>query len=207
MNLCQVMAGATVALCLTCDAQAELGDTLANVDRRRAKMLERFDADGDGRLSQQERAAAQEARAARQGKRNRGERDPGNADGRNGKRGKESGSGGRRLKMLQQFDANDDGRLDPEEKRAARASTAKGRRRRGPSARRRTRGGADQQSGKRCRKGQDGASVRRQRMLRRFDANNGGQLDPENRQVARDRRGKVAGRRGGERRARRRPRQ
>ncbi len=64
---------------------------------RRARLLERFDADGDGELNEQERAAAREHMESR-----RQEWEE------------------RRQKMLERFDANGNGHLDPEERDALR---------------------------------------------------------------------------------------
>ncbi len=64
---------------------------------RHARLLERFDSDGDGELNEQERAAAREHMESRR---------------------QEWES--RRQKMLERFDANGNGRLDPEERDALR---------------------------------------------------------------------------------------
>ena len=66
---------------------------------RHARLLERFDADGDGELNEQERAVASERMES-------------------WRRAREE----RRQKMLERFDANGNGHLDPEERDADRKS-------------------------------------------------------------------------------------
>ncbi|MHC4819181.1 MAG: dockerin type I domain-containing protein, partial [Planctomycetota bacterium] len=62
-------------------------------ERRHAKILEKFDANGDGELDETDRAAAREAFGGRRGHR-----------------------GGKRAKILEKFDANGDGKLDEAER-------------------------------------------------------------------------------------------
>ncbi len=74
----------------------------------RKKMLERFDKDGDGKLSEEERAARKAAREARGGK---------------GKGGEGRGQGaGMRKQMIEKFDKDGDGKLNEEERTAAKAA-------------------------------------------------------------------------------------
>ena len=63
---------------------------------RRAKLIEKFDADGDGKLNEEERAAAREHIKAKRGK-----------DGKHGDRHKK-----RRARILKKFDADGDGKLN-----------------------------------------------------------------------------------------------
>ena len=78
-----------------------------NAGQRRAKLLKRFDLDGNGQLDKNERAAARDAREKRRadgsGRRRGGKRDPEH-----------------RAKILEQFDADGNGQLDVEERTAAR---------------------------------------------------------------------------------------
>ena len=66
----------------------------------KARLLERFDTDGDGQLSESERAAAQEARGGR------GDED----------------MAARHVEILEQFDVDRDGRLNDSERTALRES-------------------------------------------------------------------------------------
>ncbi|MEM9529497.1 MAG: hypothetical protein AAGA23_01125 [Pseudomonadota bacterium] len=100
----------------------------AQSDDRRARMLERFDTDGDGQLSESEREAAREA--ARE------------ARGQNGRRGGDFEA--RRAEILGEFDTDGDGQLNETEREALRES-GKFRRggRGGPEGRRRGREARD----------------------------------------------------------------
>ncbi len=89
---------------------------------RRVKILERFDADGDGKLNQQERTAARESRRAKVL-----EHFDTNGDGvidasekEAIKKARKQRRGKRRERFLKQFDANGDGVLDDDEKKTAR---------------------------------------------------------------------------------------
>lgn len=73
----------------------------------RKKLLEKFDADGDGKLNEKERAKAHAAM-----KKHRGERKPG--EGRTGGR-----DGDFRKKMIAKFDADGDGKLNEDERAKA----------------------------------------------------------------------------------------
>lgn len=101
-------------------------DTANNEDRAgrrgemRQKMLEEFDADGDGELSEDERATAREAmRGRRGGKGKAGKGKAGKGKGGKGKAGKGKGRGQRGGhggppdpgKLFDKFDANGDGQL------------------------------------------------------------------------------------------------
>ena len=80
-------------------------------EQRRAEILEQFDTDGDGQLSEAERQAARES-GAFSGKRGRGEK--------------------RRQQILEEFDADGDGQLSEAERQAAHDSGKFGRRGRHP---------------------------------------------------------------------------
>ena len=77
----------------------------------RKKLLEKFDADGDGKLNEAERS-----KARAEMKKRRGDRKPG--EGRPGPRGPRSPEF--RKKMLEKFDADGDGKLNEEERAKAR---------------------------------------------------------------------------------------
>ncbi len=83
------------------------------------KMLEKFDKNGDGQLSADEKEAAKAAFEARKGGK------PGEK-GFNGKggRGKDFGGKGREA-MMKKFDTNSDGKLDETEKAAAKEAFQK----------------------------------------------------------------------------------
>jgi Ca2+-binding EF-hand superfamily protein len=86
---------------------------------RKARLLKRFDSDGDGKLSEQERAAARKARAER------------GQDGEARER--------KRAMLLKRFDSDGDGKLSPSERDAAREKLQnrperKGQPKRSPSA-------------------------------------------------------------------------
>lgn len=94
-------------------AQAEDGQKKGRPDRpggedRRQKMLEKFDADGDGKLNEAEKAKLHEELGKQ--------------------RGGPGGPGGRRpspelrKKLLAEFDADKDGKLNEEERAKARAA-------------------------------------------------------------------------------------
>ncbi len=85
----------------------------------RAKMLEKFDADKDGKLSEEERAAMRAARPARKGA--KGPQGEG-AQGQ-GPKGKKM-SPEMRAKMLEKFDTDKDGKLSKEEREAMKAARA-----------------------------------------------------------------------------------
>ena len=89
-------------------------DTFANNDDRagrrgemRQKMLEEFDDDGDGELSDDERATAREAMRARRGGKGKGGKAKGGKKGRRGSPGGRPDPG----KLFDKYDANGDGQL------------------------------------------------------------------------------------------------
>src|SRR6476661_2612448 len=75
-------------------------------EERHAKMLKHFDKDGDGKLSDDEKAAAKKAMEERFGE--------------NGK-----GKGGNRDELMKRFDKNGDGTLSDDERAAAKAAIQK----------------------------------------------------------------------------------
>jgi len=90
--------------------------------KARARMLERFDKDGDGRLDKEERAAARGAAKKMREKRRGG-------DARRGDR-RRRGGGDRprrqnREQLKKRFDANDNGKLEPAERRRMAAAIRK----------------------------------------------------------------------------------
>ena len=72
---------------------------------QREKMLEEFDADGDGKLNEAERATARETMEERHGER---------PEGGEGKKGK--GSQGNREEMMKKYDTDADGKLSEDER-------------------------------------------------------------------------------------------
>ncbi|MFT7619536.1 MAG: Ca2+-binding EF-hand superfamily protein [Planctomycetota bacterium] len=84
---------------------------------RRARAMKKFDKNGDGKLDQAERAAARAER--RQGKEANNEASPRRRNAA-GKRGQE-----RRAAMLKQFDTNQDGQVDENERKSMRADRLK----------------------------------------------------------------------------------
>jgi Ca2+-binding EF-hand superfamily protein len=114
-------AGVVVALTmwLTAVADAAPGQGKAKGARKQergdgqgipAEVLKRFDKDGDGKLNDAERAAAKKAREERGGRPGR----PGQPGGGGG-----SGDGKLREEILKRFDKDGDGKLNDEERAAA----------------------------------------------------------------------------------------
>ena len=94
----------------------------ASSAERRARILERFDENGNGQLDPQERAAAMKAlKDRRDGKQKGGDKSGPGRDGDSPKRdkSKRGQSSDRRAQILKQFDKNGDGRLDQAERQAA----------------------------------------------------------------------------------------
>lgn len=88
----------------------------------REEMMKRFDKDGDGQLSEEERTAMREAMAAQFGNRQgaRGEGQPGAAANEGQPEGARSQNRPNREEMMKRFDKNGDGQLDDEERAAMR---------------------------------------------------------------------------------------
>ena len=97
----------------------------------RKKLLEKFDADGDGKLNDDEKAKAREAMRKRRGDKTRGDRKPGDKKpgsdkAREGRRPGKGGPGADfRKKMLEKYDADKDGKLNEEERGKAREEMKK----------------------------------------------------------------------------------
>jgi hypothetical protein len=94
----------------------------------REAMLKRFDKDGDGKLSDEERAAAMKERGA-----------GGRPEGKGGRRpaaGRGPGGPGGFAELMKKFDKDGDGKLSDDEKAAAREAMPKGGRPGGKGGRR-----------------------------------------------------------------------
>jgi hypothetical protein len=122
----------------------------------REEALKRFDKNGDGKLDEQERAAARQAIQARglAGKVGPGIGGPGKNNG--------PGNGPGREAILKRFDKNGDGKLDEQERAAA--MKARGEKGDGPGP---------------------GAGPGREEVLKRFDKDGDGKLNDEERAAAR----------------------
>ena len=98
-------------------------DTRKGDPERRAKMLEKFDADGDGKLSEEERATAQAERKKRAGDAGTAGRGRGKGRGKGRSEGRSEGRRGGPMQamfanpdqMFQTLDANGDGQLSRSE--------------------------------------------------------------------------------------------
>lgn len=154
---------AVIIAASTCGALAQRP---INGDERRSKMLELFDTDGDGILSDAEREAAKTEMGQRAASTERGPR--------SGARGPRQGNSGKRQEMLEKFDTDGDGVLSEAEREAARAqmpNKANGKfgRGRGP------------QDGAR----RQGNPAKRQEMLEKYDVDGDGILSEYERAEAR----------------------
>ena len=187
---------------------------------RHKEMLEKFDADKDGKLSDEERKAAREAMKDAHGQRGdkgpRGPRPEGAAEGRpEGCPGNAEGRPGRpgprfnpeqRKEMLEKFDADKDGKLSDEERKAAREAMkdAHGQRGdkgpRGPrpegAAEGRPEGCPGNAEGRPGRPGPRFNPEQRKEMLEKFDADKDGKLSEEERKAAREAMKEAHGQRG-----------
>lgn len=139
-------------------ATAQDGDRPSREDRR-AKFLERFDTNKDGKIDDEERAKAREefAKNRPEGERRRGE-------GRGPGQGRPS-----REEILKKFDTNGDGQLDEGERAKMREEFLKNR----PEGARRGEG-----------RGEGRPS--REEILKKFDTNGDGQLDEAERAKMRE---------------------
>ena len=164
---------------------------------RRQKMLEQFDADGDGKLNEEERAAAKKARQDRAGKKGKGKA----KQGRRGGRG-QAGRGPRmnREEALAKYDADKDGQLDKDEKAKMQADMKK---RRAEMLKKRfdKDGDGKLNADEKAAKDEFVAKMeeRRQKTIEKYDADGDGKLSKEERQkMAADRpaRGGKGGKKG-----------
>ena len=89
------------------------GDKQGHQRPSREQILEKYDADGNGELSESERAALKADREQMQG------------DQKSGKRGGPSGERPSREEMIKKFDADGDGQLNEAERTAAREAMQK----------------------------------------------------------------------------------
>jgi EF hand domain-containing protein len=150
---------------------------------RAEKLLEEFDANGDGKLDAEERKAAEAARRERRGQ---GEGRKGDGEGRRGERGgdgegrKRGGKGGERGKR----GGDGEGRKRGGE-RGKRGGDGEGRKR----------GGKGGDGGKRGGDGEGRKRPSREDMLKKYDANGNGKLDPEELEKMKADRGGRRGRR------------
>lgn len=147
------LAMATIGSLTLAQAEQGKGKSKKSGDRderpSRGQILEHFDQDGDGQLSEEERAAMREEMEKRRGGPNGGpdgerpsreemmKRFDADGDGQlseeeratlretMGDRGGRGGSGGNRQKILERFDADGDGKLDEAERAAMRESFGK----------------------------------------------------------------------------------
>lgn len=119
----------TAALCalvlLAASAQADPSGRRGRCGSRaqlRAKLLERFDANGDGQLDESERATAKAAFEAKRAERKQQvlEKFDTNGDGRLSDGEKATAKEAAKAKVKEHFDANGDGTLDAAERRARR---------------------------------------------------------------------------------------
>ncbi len=120
-TLCILTTAATLGV-VSAPALAKPGTDKCHRNTPRVKILERFDANGDGKLNEQERTAARESRRAKIL-----EHFDTNGDGLIDdsekeaiKKTRKERRGKRRQRILKQFDANGDGVLDNDEKKTAR---------------------------------------------------------------------------------------
>ena len=191
-----------------------------NREERRQALLEQYDQDNDGRLSESEREALwQDRQADGESFDRRGRGGRGGPEGRGGRDGRGRGMMPKELvakydldndgqlnqqemrtaretmrkqfeEIVNQYDANNNGRLDPEEREVLQADVDSGKVE-----------GLPQYFGRRGRGGPDGNSGEfgrkpgnREEWIKRFDTNNDGELDEAEREAARE---QFRGRRGG----------
>jgi hypothetical protein len=128
-------------------------------------LVDRFDTNGNGKIDPDEAEAAKAELNKRGGK-------------GQGFGGKGLGGGKGREALLKKFDANGNGQLDPAEREAAKAAMEKMRGEKGKG-----KGNAKGKGkGKQARGAGNGAM--REALLKRFDANGNGQLEPDEMQAA-----------------------
>ena len=171
---------------------APKADRSGQMEKRRQEMLQRFDANGDGKLDDTEKAAMKEAQ--KQERSVRGMGDSGNRSSP-GEAGPGPGPGGDRFlkEMIKRFDKDGDGKLDEAELGEAMKARANFMGNRGAGAPGAPGGRMREQMMKMFDKNGDGqlddseraaAEQFRTEQIRRFDKNGDGQLDPEERAEA-----------------------
>ncbi len=111
-NISPILTIVAAALLLPAAATAQdATDGKPNRAERRQRMIEQFDADGDGQLNEEERAKARAERGNQSGKAGRKSRGGG---GRQGQAGRPRGPPDP-MQLFDRFDENDDGQLSREE--------------------------------------------------------------------------------------------
>jgi hypothetical protein len=119
--LCSVL-----ALAIAAPAIAEDSEDPKERGAPRARGFEQFDTDGDGRLSDEERAAARDKRHKQ-----RLEESDADGDGKISEAERRAANAAHRKRYLGKFDADGDGKLTGEEEEQAKAAREKRRERRG----------------------------------------------------------------------------
>ena len=136
------------------------------------KLLEKFDADGDGKLNAEEGAAAKQAMAERRG---------------------EAGSGDGKAEMLKRFDKDGDGKLNSDEAKAAKEAMAEHRKEEMLKRFDKNKDGElDSREEKLAREEME--QHQKDQMLERFDKDKDGKLDSREERAAKE---EMAERRGG----------
>jgi hypothetical protein len=113
------------AIAIAAAAPAFAGDE-GPQENQRARVIEEFDSDGDGRLSETERKAAREARGAGRGMIEKFDTDgDGVLSTEERKAFNESDHGKRRAEAIAKYDTDGNGKLSDDERKAARTSFGK----------------------------------------------------------------------------------
>ena len=207
----------TPAQAPVCEQQPGRPGRHFNPERHKA-MLEKFDADKDGKLSDEERKAAREAMKEAHGQRGdrgpRGQRpedaqgrpegQPGNAEGRPGRPGPRFNPEQHKA-FIEKFDTDKDGKLSEEERKAAREAMkeAHGQRGdRGPRGQRpedaqgRPEGQPGNAEGRPGRPGPRFNPEQHKAFIEKFDTDKDGKLSEEERKAAREAMKEAHGQRG-----------
>ena len=156
----------------TANTRDGAGNRPANSDRPAGNdnrgLIERFDANKNGRLDPEEQQKAREAMQRRQqGNPQQRPAQPGNRQ-----------SGANREQILERFDANKNGRLDPEELQKAREAFEQVQRRSGGQRNSSRTQGVEPRDRK--------ARLDMSALLEKYDADKDGRLDADERRLARD---------------------